>query len=158
MKCTPQKTIASASGRVSEAFASWKESPTKSVLYHFVALVEVAEHHHAIAEGGLGGADPLVQLGGVGLAIGGRELALAGGGRRDHIIHGRAWAVAGRLGVELPGPGGEVVTAGAARLLAGGDELDPGVDGGRGGHGLLLRSGEGVGVSGPRSTGSIALL
>ena len=30
MKCTPQKMMASASGRVSAALASWKESPTKS--------------------------------------------------------------------------------------------------------------------------------
>ena len=28
MKCTPQKTIASASGCAFAAFASWKESPT----------------------------------------------------------------------------------------------------------------------------------
>ena len=30
MKCTPQKTMYSASSRVSAALASWKESPTKS--------------------------------------------------------------------------------------------------------------------------------
>jgi len=30
MKCTPQNTIASASGRDAAARASWKESPTKS--------------------------------------------------------------------------------------------------------------------------------
>ena len=30
MKCTPQKTIASTSGFAFAAFASWKESPTKS--------------------------------------------------------------------------------------------------------------------------------
>jgi hypothetical protein len=30
MKCTPQKTMASASGFAFAAFASWKESPTKS--------------------------------------------------------------------------------------------------------------------------------
>ena len=30
MKCTPQNTIASASGRPFAAFASWNESPVKS--------------------------------------------------------------------------------------------------------------------------------
>ena len=30
MKCTPQKTIASASGRIVAAVASWNESPTSS--------------------------------------------------------------------------------------------------------------------------------
>ena len=33
MKCTPQNTIASASGRPWEARASWKESPTKSACW-----------------------------------------------------------------------------------------------------------------------------
>ena len=33
MKCTPQNTIASASGRVWAALASWNESPTKSAYW-----------------------------------------------------------------------------------------------------------------------------
>ena len=63
MKCTPQNTIASASGRPARAFASWNESPTKSACCDdLVALVEVAEHDDAVAERRLRGADAVVQL------------------------------------------------------------------------------------------------
>ena len=85
MKCTPQKTMASASGRVRAALASWKESPTKSAYsIDLVALVEVAQHDGAVPQRRFGGADPGVEFGVAGQLVLLRELALPrGGGRGD---------------------------------------------------------------------------
>ena len=57
MKCTPQKTIASASGlRLGGVRELERVAHEVGVLHDLVALVEVAEHHDAVAERRLGGA------------------------------------------------------------------------------------------------------
>ena len=74
MKCTPQKTMYSASGRAAASRASLKESPVTSAnCDDLVALVVVAEHEDPLAERLLGRAGPLDQVG-VG---GGRQVARA---------------------------------------------------------------------------------
>ena len=153
MKCTPQKTIASASGRVCAAFASWNESPTKSACSHdLVALVEVAQHDDAVAERRLRGADAGVELG-VGGAACTPPAAGPGGGSRPG--RRRRWRRRGRRRAHRrgprrgrsprargPAPGLQVDAAAAPCALAGGlfarDQLDCRVDAA---HGVLLLSG-----------------
>ena len=98
---------------------------------HLVPLVEVPEHHDAVAEGRLGCDDARVELDRGGLPVLRGQLALAGGSGGQHIPHRRPGAVAGGA-VEFPGGLRE---RGAARAAGGarGDELDSGVDRGHGG-------------------------
>ena len=123
------------------------------VLDHLVALVEVAEHDGAVAEGRLGGADAIVQLGVGGLAVLGRQRPLARRAGGDDVAHRGAGAVAGRPAVELPRARGQLGRAGRPGRRALRDEADGAVDGcrrarrgrvaGRGrcdGHGFVLCS------------------
>ena len=85
------------------------------VLDDLVALVEVAEHDDAVAEGRLGGTDAIVQLGVGGLAVLGRQRALARRAGGDHVAHRGAGPVAGGAAVELPRALRQLGRAGRAR-------------------------------------------
>src|SRR5699024_7712424 len=107
------------------------------VLDHLIALVEVPEHHGAVAELGLRRPDPAVQLLGARLAVLLRDLALARGGGGGRVGHRGARAVAGVAGVDVPGGVEQLGGAGAAGGGTGRDVADGEVDRGGGGHGVL---------------------
>src|SRR5699024_5375581 len=108
-----------------------------------IALVEVAEHHHPLAELGLRGTDPTVQLRLARLAVLTGDLALPRGIRGDRVVHGGAGTVAVRDAVDVPGRGEQGGGAGAPAGGSGGDVADGQVDRGGRGHGVLLHQGAG---------------
>ena len=87
MKCTPQNTMNSASGRPAASRASLNESPVHvRELDHLVALVVVAEHEHPAAQRLLGRARPRDQIG-----VGGRRQVA---GALDAALGGEVLAAA----------------------------------------------------------------
>ena len=89
------------------------------VLHHLVTLVEVAQDHGAVAQRGLGRADPGVQLGVAGQLVLLGELALARRGGRRNVGAGGSRAVGRDAGegfgeVVVPGALGQRRAAGAA--------------------------------------------
>ena len=82
MKCTPQKTMNSASGRAAASLGQLERvAGDVGELDHLVALVVVAEHEDPVAERGLGRAGPLDQVGvaGRGQVAGTVDAALGAG-------------------------------------------------------------------------------
>ena len=84
MKCTPQKTMYSASGRAGRVAGELERvAGDVGELDHLVALVVVAEHEHPLAERVLGRAGPRDQVGvgRGGQVAGALDPALGGRGR-----------------------------------------------------------------------------
>ncbi len=102
MKCTPQKTMYSASGRAAASRASLNESPVTSAnCDDLVALVVVAEDEHLLAERLLRGAGARHQVG-VGR---GREVARA----LDATLGERVGAAAERQQRKVDGRHGRIL-------------------------------------------------
>ena len=109
MKCTPQKTMYSASGRAAASRASLKESPVTSANSDdLVALVVVAEHEHPVAERGLGGLGPRDQVG------------VGGGGQGAGAVDA---ALGARVGAAAQDQQGQVGRRHTAHLFTGSARL-----------------------------------